>query len=91
MSSTEGEGVAEVWSAIASGFATLRSSGALDRMRAAQARRWLWSEVTDTLTHRLRADPAVAALISDLEQRVGDQEITPARAAEQLLQAYRGG
>ena len=60
-------------------------------MRAAQARRWLWSEVTDTLVHRLRADPAVAALISDLEQQVGDQEITPARAAEQLLHAYRGG
>ena len=89
MSSTQGDGVAEVWAAIAAGFATLRSSGALDRLRAAQARRWLWSEVTDTLVHRLRADPAVAALIADLEQQVGDQAVTPARAAEQILEAYR--
>ena len=81
--------MAEVWTAIAAGFETLRSTGALDAMRAAQARRWLWSEVSDTLVERLRADPAVAALVADLEQQVGDQAVTPARAAEQILEAYR--
>ncbi len=90
VSSTLGDGVAEVWSTISTGYETLRSSGALDRMRAAQARRWLWSEVSDTLVHRLKADPSVARLIEELEQQVGDQAITPAKAAEQILAAYRG-
>ena len=94
VSSTEGEGVAEVWSTISSGFATLRSTGALDRMRAAQARRWLWSEVTDTLVHRLRADPAVAAL--DLRPRAagrrpGDHPGPGRRAAPPGLPIRRAG
>jgi LAO/AO transport system kinase len=90
VSSTHGDGVAEVWSAISTAYETLRASGALERMRAEQARRWLWSEVTDTLLVRLRADEAVAALVEELERKVGDQEVTPARAAEQILAAYRG-
>jgi LAO/AO transport system kinase len=89
VSSTQGDGVAEVWAAMSSGWATLRDSGALDQMRAAQARRWLWSEVTETLVTRLRADPAVAAIVGRLEQEVGDQSVTPAKAAEQILAAYR--
>jgi LAO/AO transport system kinase len=91
VSSTEGAGVPEVWSAVASGWERLRDLGALDVMRAAQARRWLWSEVSDTLVQRLRSDPAVAGLIGELEQQVGDQQVTPARAAEQILAAYRNG
>ena len=45
-----------------------RSSGPRSARRArrpstapSQARDWMWSEVTDTLLDRLRADPAVAA------------------------------
>jgi LAO/AO transport system kinase len=91
VSSTIGDGVAEVWSMISKAYATLRDGGGLDRLRAEQARRWLWSEVSDTLLVRLRSDGAVAGLIDDLERKVGDQEVTPAKAAEQILAAYRGG
>jgi LAO/AO transport system kinase len=91
VSSTLGDGVADVWSSISKAYETLRASGELDRLRAEQARRWLWSEVSDTLLVRLRSDAAVAALIDDLERRVGDQEVTPAKAAEQILAAYRSG
>jgi LAO/AO transport system kinase len=62
--------------------------------RAAQAKRWLWSEVEEHLLTRFRADPAVAKLITGLEDQVAQNRITPSRATEELLAAFvaaRGG
>jgi LAO/AO transport system kinase len=90
-SSTEGDRVAQEWSAISKAYWTVRETDPFDRMRAERARRWRRSEVTATLVHRLRAGPALASLITDLEQQVSDQEFTPATAAEQIITAYRNG
>jgi LAO/AO transport system kinase len=51
----------------------------------------MWSEVTDTLLDRLRADPGVRSQVADLERRVADGAVPAATAAQQLLDAFLGG
>ncbi|MEJ7584123.1 MAG: methylmalonyl Co-A mutase-associated GTPase MeaB [Acidimicrobiales bacterium] len=89
VSSRTGAGVAEVWDAVAAAHAVLRQSGALDRLRSEQARRWLWSEVTDRLLHTLRDEPATAAVIAEVEAGIGSDALTPARAARRILETWR--
>lgn len=87
VSSTSGEGIAEVWTQVSADFATLRDSGALDRLRARQRRAWFWSEVHEQLATRLARDPRVAAEVGRLEAAVDAGEISPTAAASRLLDA----
>ena len=87
-SSITGEGVAEVWDAVTADHEVLRSSGALDRLRARQARSWLWSEVRATLVDRLTADPEVRSLLPDVEAQVEAGDLSPTAAARLLLDAF---
>jgi LAO/AO transport system kinase len=87
-SSVTGDGVAEVWDAVTADHEVLRSTGALDRLRAAQARSWLWSEVQATLIDRLTADPDVRRQLPDVEARVEAGELSPVAAARRLLDLF---
>lgn len=88
VSSTQHHGVDEVWNRIATDHDRLRASGGLDRLRATQRTAWLWSEVTDTLTDRLRSSPAVAELVPDIESQVQAGRLTPSVGARRLLDAF---
>jgi GTPase len=89
-SALTGDGVADVWAAVDEQQAAVRASGERDRRRAAQAREWMWSEVTDTLLDRLRHDRAIADLVSGLEHDVETGAISPASAAHRILAALDG-
>jgi LAO/AO transport system kinase len=88
-SALTGDGVAEVWSAIAGAVRAAEASGVLDQRRAEQARTWMWSEVSDTLMDRFRDDPAVRSRLADLEAGVVAGQVSPSAAAQQLLDAFR--
>lgn len=85
VSSTTGEGIADVWTHIAIDHATLRDSGELDQLRRRQRRAWFWSEVHEQLAARLARDPRVAAEVERLEAAVDAGEISPTAAASRLL------
>jgi LAO/AO transport system kinase len=87
-SALRGEGIAEVWDAIADLAAKLQSSGALDERRAEQAVAWLWSEVDERLRADLRADARVARLLPALEAQVRAGTTTPATAAAAIVGAF---
>ena len=87
VSSPTGEGIAEVWMRLAADHATLRSSGALDRLRVRQRKAWFWSEVHEQLSARLARDPRVSDEVGRLEAAVQAGEITPSAAASHLLDA----
>ena len=81
-----GEGIAEVWDAIVEyGDAV---AGELAARRADQARRWMWSEVTDVLVEELRARPDVSAMAAELEAAVEAGTTTPTAAARAVLRAF---
>jgi LAO/AO transport system kinase len=87
-SALEGRGIDRVWSLIGDFRAAMTASGDLKANRAAQARRWLWSETAEHLMARLRADPAVRRHIQSLEDAVSSGHLSPRVAADQLVNQF---
>jgi LAO/AO transport system kinase len=87
-SALNGIGVSEVWDAVTSFRAAVAADGELVEARSAQATAWLWSEIGDTLIDRFRSDKKVATLLPGIEKNVATGQITPAKAALQLLEAF---
>ena len=87
-SARDGVGIAEVWDAVLQHRETLESSGQLMQRRAAQARDWMWSEVSDSLIAALQSDAEVRKQIPALEAAVSEGEIPPTIAATQLLDIF---
>jgi LAO/AO transport system kinase len=85
VSSVEGTGVAEVWTALGEHHDALAGSGALTVLRASQAVTAFWREVERGLLARLRAGSGgehLDALVAEVE----DGRTSPAVAAWQALQ-----
>lgn len=90
VSSTEGRGIAQVWDAIRRYRAALEGSGGIARRRADQARAWMWREVSESLLAAIHTHPAASAMAAGLEARVAAGEVTPSKAAQALIAAFRG-
>jgi LAO/AO transport system kinase len=85
VSSVEGTGVAEVWTALGEHHDALAGSGALPALRASQAVTAFWREVERGLLARLRAGSGgdhLDALVTEVQ----DGRTSPAVAAWQALQ-----
>ena len=89
-SALTGTGITEIWNAVTRFIATVGASGELVDARAHQATAWLWSEISDTLVDRFRADPVVAQQLHEAEAAVASGLRTPTRAARQLLDLFTG-
>jgi LAO/AO transport system kinase len=87
-SARDGMGIAEAWDVVLQHRATLESSGQLTQRRAAQARNWMWSEVSDSLIAALESDAEVRKQIPALEAAVSEGEIPPTVAASKLLNIF---
>ncbi|MBP2473439.1 LAO/AO transport system kinase [Crossiella equi] len=83
-------GVEEVWAQTVRHRDQLSVSGELARKRRAQLLGWTWAMVHDRLLSDLREHPAVAALAPELTRRVTEGELTPALAAQRILEAFTG-
>ena len=90
-SALEMRGIDTIWETTNRAVDALRASGELTQLRAAQATAWMWSELRDSLLDDLRKDARVGAMLPDLEARVGRGEITPTRAARELLHTFGAG
>ncbi len=90
-SALTGEGIDDAWDAVRNVYDRRADDGELARRRSAQARSWLWDEVRETLLDDLRTDPGVAGLAPDLESQVTAGTLSPAAAAQRLLQQFRSG
>jgi LAO/AO transport system kinase len=83
-----GEGLNEVWAKLVEHQDRMKASGEFDERRRAQQVRWTWQLVRDSLEHQLRSHPGVRSAVPDLEKAVLSGELTPALAAQQILQAF---
>ncbi|MGY1682853.1 methylmalonyl Co-A mutase-associated GTPase MeaB [Geodermatophilus sp. SYSU D01176] len=83
-----GEGLDEVWAKLVEHQDRRKASGAFDEQRRTQQVRWTRQLVRDGLEHRLRAHPGVRAAVPELEKAVLAGELTPALAAQQLLETF---
>jgi LAO/AO transport system kinase len=91
MSAAEGTGLAELWETIERHRQVLTDAGEFEERRRAQQVDWTWQMVRDTVLDRVLSNPDVRKLRSDVERRVKAGELTPALAAQQILQAASRG
>jgi LAO/AO transport system kinase len=89
-SALNNSGIDEIWSAVGAFAGAVTNSGELAEARSTQATAWLWSEISDTLLDRFRADPVVATLLHDAETAVATGLQTPTHAARRLLDRFTG-
>lgn len=87
-SALEGRGVDAVWESVLDHRGTLEAGGGLSRRRAAQARRWMWSEVEETLLRAFKAHPEVARRLPEVERAVASASTPAAAAARELLAIF---
>ncbi|MEM1399644.1 MAG: methylmalonyl Co-A mutase-associated GTPase MeaB [Pseudomonadota bacterium] len=89
VSAVEGSGLKELWGCLADRHAAMRESGRLVARRSTQALAILRREIELALVDDLRADAGAKAHLTRLEHQVAKGEITPDRAARQVVDAFR--
>ena len=90
LSALEGDGLPELWDTVLKHRDVLTAAGAFDARRRAQQVDWTWSMVRDTVLDRVLTHPAVRRMRAEIERQVLDGELTPALAAQQILDAADG-
>jgi len=81
-------GIAEAWETVLRHQDVLKSTVQFAQRRAAQARDWMWSEVSDSLITALQSDPEVRKQIPVLEAAASEGRVAPTIAARQLLELF---
>ncbi len=84
-SSLTGEGIAATWVMTESFFKNARAIGTLDERRRTQAVQWMHALITENLTQRFYATPAVKARLSEIEAAVAAGRTPVLAAAMELL------
>lgn len=87
-SARDGVGIAEAWDLVLQHRSVHEASGELLERRSAQARDWMWSELSDSLLAALQSDPRVREQIPKLEAEASAGRIPPTIAARQLLDLF---
>ena len=87
-SARDGTGIADAWETVLRHHEMLRSSSELTARRAAQARDWMWSDVSDNLVEALKDDPEVRRQLAELEAATSEGRIPPTIAARNLLEIF---
>jgi LAO/AO transport system kinase len=83
-----GDGLDRVWRTLTEHQDRMKASGEFDERRRTQQVRWTWQLVRDGLESTLRHHPGVRSSAPELEKAVLAGELTPALAAQQILQTF---
>src|ERR1700748_2571849 len=87
MSAMEGTGLTEMWETVERHRDVLTEAGEFEARRREQQVDWTWQMVRDTVLDRVLSTPAVRKIRADVESLVKAGELTPALAAQQILDA----
>ncbi|MGV0783441.1 methylmalonyl Co-A mutase-associated GTPase MeaB [Mycolicibacterium peregrinum] len=87
MSAIEGHGLTELWETVLKHREVLTQAGEFEARRRAQQVDWTWSMVRDTVLDRVMSHPGVRSIRDEVERRVREGELTPALAAQEILDA----
>jgi LAO/AO transport system kinase len=87
MSAVEGTGLTEMWETVERHRQVLTEAGEFESRRRAQQVDWTWQMVRDAVLDRVLSNPAVRTMRADVERQVKAGELTPALAAQQILDA----
>ncbi len=85
-SALTGKGIAELWQKVIDHRTAMNASGDFAARRREQQVKWMWSILEQRMQARLRADASTRAKVKRIESEVADGRLTPAVAAEQILE-----
>lgn len=90
MSATESTGLTEMWDTVEHHRRVLTDAGEFEARRRAQQVDWTWQLVRDTVVDRVVSAPAVRDIRTEVERRVVSGELTPALAAQHIIDVASG-
>ena len=90
MSALQRTGLTELWDTVERHRHVLTDAGEFEARRRAQQVDWTWQMVRDTVLDRALSNPAVRKIRPEVERQVLAGELTPALAAQQILEAASG-
>ena len=90
LSALHGDGLTKLWDTVLKHREVLTEAGDFQARRRAQQVDWTWSMVRDTVLDRVLSHPAVKDMRAEVERQVRDGELTPALAAQRILDAAEG-
>jgi LAO/AO transport system kinase len=88
ISSLQNKGLDTLWEHILNHKKLLSGTGEFEGKRRAQMLRWMWNMVEDRLMTSLKSEPAVKALVPDVEKDIAAGKLTPALAVDKILKAF---
>ncbi len=88
VSALENKGLDKLWEKVELYRRSMKDNGEFETKRKAQQIRWMWSMIDDRLMSRLRADDKVKKLAQDMEKSIVAGKVTPALAADKILEAF---
>jgi LAO/AO transport system kinase len=88
-SSTEGSGIPEIWEMITQYAASGRKDGSFESKRDVQNLHWLRQRIESALTSSFYRDPEIQKAYEGFKNKVIRKEISPGKAANELLGLYR--
>lgn len=91
MSALTGDGLVELWETVLKHRDVLTEAGEFEARRRTQQVDWTWTMVRDTVLDRVLTHPDVKRIRTDVERRVLAGELTPALAAQEILDAASAG
>ena len=81
-------GLEEVWKGVEEFLDHIESKGYFQSNRNRQNKYWMYESINDALKDSFYRDPAVAAHLAEVEQRVLDAKLSSFIAAKELLDIY---
>jgi LAO/AO transport system kinase len=85
-SALTGDGIAKLWQKVLDHRTAMNASGDFAARRREQQVKWMWSMLEQRMLARLRADGSTRARVKKIESEVADGRLTPAVAAEQMME-----
>ena len=85
-SALAGTGIAELWQKILDHRTAMQACGDFELRRRQQQVKWMWSMLEQRMLARLRSEASVRTKVRKIEAEVAEGHLTPALAAEQILE-----
>lgn len=90
-SAMENTGINEIWGLVENYCRLTRDNGSFYTQRKSQNKHWFLQTVERLLSQQFYEDPKVKQQLQEMTQKVEASEISPFRAAEELLSTRSGG
>ena len=85
-SALTGDGIAKLWRKILDHRTAMSASGDFAARRREQQVKWMWSMLEQRILSRLRTEATVRTKVKKIEAEVADGRVTPALAAEHIME-----